>query len=174
MVKFQDNYVKANASQKKWLMIICFPLIVWGEYLIISSMLLAYSRMAMFNQDFLMFFVGAFCLFMFSGYILSGFIGLVTGSQLIKEIVFNNNELYLINALYKKKDIIKNNLANIVDGQKRVPFKSNALYLKGCERGFTINLKNGQFYRVSPHMERIDELKAELEKIIDNNKNDDE
>ena len=44
-------------------------------------------------------------------------------------------------------------------------------YWKSGKNGVTIKLKNGRFYRISPHMERIEALKLALEKVIEENEN---
>ena len=68
-----------------------------------------------------------------------------------------------------KKLILDKDLLSISDGNKSW-FVRPSIAFQNDFPSFTIHLKDGRFFRVSPHMERIDELKAKLEQIIEDNK----
>ena len=92
----------------------------------------------------------------------------IDGQSIIRNITFDAESVNFENSLHLKINISNKDITSIdsIEKKWRV-FKPH--FFKANKEGLTINIKGGRFFRVSPHMERIDELKAELEKIIEEN-----
>jgi hypothetical protein len=93
---------------------------------------------------------------------------LINGRFLIQEIQFGINILIIKNALHKLKHIKYCNIKLISKTDEKWHLVKPHFY-KTEKKGITIYLTDGTFLRISPHMERIDELYVGLEKIVKEN-----
>ena len=93
---------------------------------------------------------------------------LTEGRFLIRRLFLNNSNLEIQNGIHTKIFI---NYAEIKSVSR--DFEKYKLFNIDCRMhnclGLIINLKDGRYFRISPHMERIDELKERLEKMIEGN-----
>tara|TARA_B110000879_G_C10975479_1_gene433175 strand:+ start:304 stop:822 length:519 start_codon:yes stop_codon:yes gene_type:complete len=166
---FSDSYVEKKSTSFIFLTLLGLFASLYMEYISISALLNSFEKIQLFNKYFIVFSMASFVSIIVAGYILSGILHLIDGKRLICKLSIDDR-ITIKNSMLNELEFTFNDVISIINGQKKLLFKNVELFLKGSERGFTINLKDGRFFRVSPHMERIDELKAELERIIAENK----
>ena len=134
------------------------------EYMIINCLFLPASMMSFTEKSVVL--LG----FIYILYLLYGGLGLIfEGKSIVRKILSNNSYIKVENALHYIQNIPNSDICSIDDVEKKWRIFKPHFY-KMDKKGLTINLNDGRFFRVSPHMERIDELKVELERIIAENK----
>lgn len=111
-------------------------------------------------------------LFMFalSLWIYGGFFSVLEEKRFVRNLVINQEGIKIENAFHRVKFIQNNEIHSVSTAEERWTLPKPH-YWKSGKNGVTIKLKNGKFYRVSPHMERIEALKLALEKVIEENEN---
>lgn len=97
-----------------------------------------------------------------------GFFLLTEGRFFIRKLTFNNLDFEIHNGLHTKIVIKYLEIKSVSNDLKNYKLFNLDCKMHKC-LGLIINLKDGRFFRISPHMERIDELKQRLEKIIEKN-----
>ena len=94
-----------------------------------------------------------------------GYILLTEGRYFVRNIFIKNNVLEVENGIHKKIALKYSEIKSISDNEPKWKIIKPNFY-KSDKNGFIITLKDGRFFRVSPHMERIDDLKSELQRLI--------
>lgn len=164
MVIYTDKIIEDSLLQSVLLILVGILGALFAEYYIFLGLI----QLKSYNW---FFFVGCltFCFFLTSQ--LSAIFHWIEGRDIVFNITLLYDSINIENSLKRKVVIKATEIVNIKEGQKKWRFFVPKVF-RGLKGGLTINLKDGRFFRVSPHMERIDELKGELERIIEENKSE--
>ena len=134
---------------------------VFGEYVIVSCVINQsdYGSKIIFSITAL-----------YVSYLLYGAIAIIKdGRFCIRNIKIKSNKIVIIDSLHRTNNLSEEEIISISYLDMPWFFPKPHFYKTG-KKGLTIKISDGRFFRVSPHMERIDKLKVALEEIIKNNK----
>jgi len=163
-MKWNDENITEKTNLPLSWLIFSFIGSAVGEYSAIQCLFLPGKNMPVIAKFLVLIFIVIVFLWLRYGVLL-----FIDGKSIIRNIIIDLDSVNFENALHFKINSSNNNIKCISDVESKWhTFKPH--FYKSDKKGFTIFLKDGRFFRVSPHMERIDELKAELEHIIDENK----
>lgn len=129
----------------------------------LSFILLFSSSFNLSFQDRLMVVLFVCALFF---WVYGGFFSVIEERRFVRNIKVTASSVEIENAFHKIKKIRVKDIKYVSDIEEKW-ILPKPHYWKVGKKGLTIKLNNGKFYRISPHMENIEELKTKLDKLID-------
>lgn len=162
MVNFNDSVLEEKRISNFFIFptLIGMPILIWAAFTVLLS-----------TSDKLFFLILAF---FFIPIIILGTLNIyfyfLEGRKFIFNLQVEEKGIKIFTISGSEKSICKNDIDSILYKKHKPLIAWLSSFMNSNNLSLTLYLKDGRFFRISPHMERLEELKELLERIIEENK----